>query len=82
MEETGIELAQLLDEEKLSEVPLVILANKQDLMNAVPPETISTSLNLDSIRDRSWLIYPCSAKSNEGIREGMEWLIKQMNNRA
>lgn len=33
MEETGIELQQLLDEDKLSGVPLLIFANKQVIQN-------------------------------------------------
>jgi len=40
VEETGIELAQLLEEEKLSAVPVLIFANKQDLMNAMTPEEV------------------------------------------
>ncbi|KAH0794269.1 ADP-ribosylation factor-like protein 3 [Histomonas meleagridis] len=40
MEETGIELSSLLDEEKLAGVPLVILANKQDLATAASPDEV------------------------------------------
>ena len=68
MEETGIELGQLLEEEKLAGVPVLIFANKQDLLNAVPASEISESLNLNTIRDRTWHIQACSAKSGEGLR--------------
>lgn len=44
MEETGVELQQLLDEERLSHVPLLIMANKQDLLNALSPAEITTEL--------------------------------------
>ena len=37
MEETGVELQQLLDEERLSHVPLLVMANKQDLLSALSP---------------------------------------------
>lgn len=40
MEETQIELQQLLDEEKLSHAPLLIMANKQDLLNALSPAEV------------------------------------------
>ena len=40
MDETGVELNQLLDEEKLAGVPLLIFANKQDLMNAMGPDEV------------------------------------------
>ena len=40
VEETGVELGQLLEEEKLAHVPVLIFANKQDLMNAMSPEEV------------------------------------------
>jgi ADP-ribosylation factor-like protein 3 len=41
MEETGVELSSLLEEEKLAGVPVLIFANKQDLLNAMPPKEVS-----------------------------------------
>lgn len=79
MEETGVELKQLLDEERLANVPLLIFANKQDLMNALQPNEISDELALNEIRDRVWNILPCSAKSGEGLQDGMEWVVSQIN---
>jgi ADP-ribosylation factor-like protein 3 len=38
--ETGYELAALLQEERLAGVPLLILANKQDLATAKPPDQV------------------------------------------
>jgi len=43
MEETGVELNSLLEEEKLAGVPVLIFANKQDLLNAMPPKEVSTA---------------------------------------
>ncbi|AWP17962.1 putative ADP-ribosylation factor-like protein 3 [Scophthalmus maximus] len=60
-EETGQELAELLDEEKLSGVPVLIFANKQDLLTAAPASEIAEGLNLHTIRDRMWQIQSCSA---------------------
>lgn len=79
VEETGVELQQLLDEEKLSHVPVLILANKQDLLNALSPAEITAELGLNEVRDRSWNILPCSARTGEGLQEGMEWLVEQIN---
>eukprot|EP01039_Chlorochromonas_danica_P010961 gene10961-12187_t len=79
MEETSVELQQLLDEEKLSHVPLLVLANKQDLLNALSPAEITAELNLNELRDRTWNILPCSAKTGEGLQESMEWLVEQIN---
>jgi ADP-ribosylation factor-like protein 3 len=128
VEETGVELGQLLEEEKLAHVPVLIFANKQDLMNAMGPEEvrcatsnsieggccslhpsyfvlfcsvlllllltlgapteykckrkhhqISEGLNLQALpRSRSWHIQGASAKTGEGLQEGMEWLVQMI----
>lgn len=62
------ELAELLDEEKLSGVPVLIFANKQDLLTAAPASEIAEGLNLHTIRDRMWQIQSCSALTGEGIQ--------------
>ncbi len=55
-EETGQELQELLVEDKLVGVPLMIFANKQDLMGAAPASGIAEGLSLHTIRDRAWQI--------------------------
>ncbi|KAI9205327.1 ADP-ribosylation factor-like protein 3-like protein [Polychytrium aggregatum] len=76
LEETGQELNLLLEEAKLAGVPLLVFANKQDLVTALPADEIATALNLNSIRDRRWQIQPCSAKTGDGVSDGMEWAIQ------
>lgn len=78
MEETGVELFQMLDDEKLVNAPLLILANKQDLLNALSPAELTAGLNLHAIRDRHWQIIPCSAKTGEGLRAGLEFLVNEL----
>merc|ERR1711865_79452 len=58
LEETSEELHKLLEEDKLAGVPLLVLANKQDLLNAVPADEVAEGLGLFSIRDRPWQIQP------------------------
>ena len=82
MEETGVELDQLLGEEKLEGVPVLIFANKQDLISAHSSDEISDDLNLSSINDRPWSIQPCSAKTGEGLKEGMEWIMSFLEESA
>ncbi|XP_035672679.1 ADP-ribosylation factor-like protein 3 [Branchiostoma floridae] len=77
-EETGEELAELLEEDKLAGVPMLIFANKQDLFNAANASEISEGLGLGSMR-RRWQIQPCSAMSGEGVQEGMEWVMQTVN---
>merc|ERR1712187_566443 len=73
LEESGTELKELLAEDKLANVPLLIFANKQDLLQAVPADEIMQALDLTSISDRTWTIQACSAKTGEGLHEGMQW---------
>jgi ADP-ribosylation factor-like protein 3 len=79
IDETGVELQQLMDEEKLANVPLLVMANKQDLINAKEAGEISELLNLTGCRDRVWHIQGCSAHTGEGLQEAMEWLVSQIN---
>ncbi|XP_063066247.1 ADP-ribosylation factor-like protein 3 [Engraulis encrasicolus] len=80
-EETAEELGELLDEDKLSMIPMLIFANKQDLMTAASPAELAEGLKLHSIRDRIWQIQPCSALSTEGVQDGMVWLCKNIPTR-
>eukprot|EP00416_Gambierdiscus_australes_P032914 CAMPEP_0171089776 /NCGR_PEP_ID=MMETSP0766_2-20121228/27329_1 /TAXON_ID=439317 /ORGANISM="Gambierdiscus australes, Strain CAWD 149" /LENGTH=183 /DNA_ID=CAMNT_0011547685 /DNA_START=77 /DNA_END=628 /DNA_ORIENTATION=+ len=77
LEESGKELQELLAEDKLGGIPLLIYANKQDLLQATPAEEISESLTLSNIKDRTWTIQACSGKEGTGLQEGMEWLVAQ-----
>jgi ADP-ribosylation factor-like protein 3 len=77
LEETGEELMELLDEPKLASSAVMIYANKQDLVTAAKASEIATGLNLHTIRDRKWQIQPCSALTKEGVKEGLDWVIKQ-----
>ncbi|CAJ0575503.1 unnamed protein product, partial [Mesorhabditis spiculigera] len=77
-DETGMELMDLLEEDKLAHVPLLIYANKQDLVHAARASEIASGLQLLAIRDRDWQIQPCSAVTNEGVKDGLDWLAKIM----
>merc|ERR1712070_858108 len=67
-----------LDEDALTGVPVLVFANKQDLMSAVPAEEITDKMNLMAVKDRSWQIQPASAKQGTGLEDGMNWMMKQM----
>mmetsp|Transcript_33010 Transcript_33010/g.47703 ORF Transcript_33010/g.47703 Transcript_33010/m.47703 type:complete len:189 (-) Transcript_33010:34-600(-) len=79
MEETGIELQALLEEEKLAGIPLLIFANKQDLLNSLTAAELTKGLNLHAIRDRTWQIFACSGKDGSGLQAGMEFLVQELN---
>ena len=62
------EMGELFEEEKLTGVPVLVFANKQDLALAASAAEIAHALNLHSIRDRKFQIQPCSALTNEGLQ--------------
>jgi len=55
-------------------VPLLVFANKQDLVTAAPAAEIAEGLSLHTYRDREWQIQACSALSGEGVQVRSEWL--------
>ncbi|KAK6332211.1 Arf GTPase arl1 [Orbilia javanica] len=70
------ELQAMLNEEELREAALLVFANKQDQPGALGAGEISTILELPKLKDRSWSIVACSAVTNLGINEGMDWLVQ------
>jgi len=78
LEEAAHELAALLEEDKLQGIPVLVFANKQDLMSAVPAEEIIEIMQLMSIKERPWQVQLCSAKEGNGLQEGMEWTVKNI----
>ena len=76
LEESSAELKELLAEDKLQGVPILVFANKQDILQAVPADEIWGALELGSISDRTLNIQACSAKDGSGLEEGMAWLIE------
>merc|ERR1712178_484954 len=53
LEESCAELKELLAEDKLAAVPLLVFANKQDLLQATPADEIASTLQLSNISDRT-----------------------------
>ena len=66
MDETGEELQKLLEEDKIAGVPILVYANKQDLISALSADEIEELLCLSQISDRAWNIAACSATEKEG----------------
>ena len=73
-------LDMLLDESFASDAAILLLANKQDLPNAVDVGTISHELALHALRNRRWAIQPCSASrpDDDGIEAGLSWLLETL----
>ena len=68
------ELHSMLMDDELKDAVLLVLANKQDLPNAMSINEITQRLSLASLRNRQWYIQPTCAKSGQGLYEGLDWL--------
>ena len=88
-EEAGVALEEVLEDERLANVPLLIFANKQDKVMAVGEHRLSEGLNLHHIRGRTWQCVGCSCvtapnrgaddKGNmKSIQSSFQWLVRTM----
>nr|XP_039254849.1 ADP-ribosylation factor 6-like [Styela clava] len=69
------ELNAILQEDGMRKIPIVVLANKQDLPEAVDKRDLATVLELDKLpADHSWHIENCCAVKGVGVYESMKVL--------
>lgn len=69
----------LLVNEDLVDAPLLVLANKQDVAEAMKPAELSQELDLNG-RDlrRPYHVQGCCAITGEGLESGFEWLANSI----
>lgn len=75
------ELMKMLGEDELRGAALLVIANKQDLPNAMPTSELTDKMALHMLRSRSWLVQAACATSGEGLYEGLEWLSSTLKSR-
>ena len=76
------ELALTLSHEDLEHkpVPILFLANKMDLSEAVDCTSCTKALGLDDIRGRRWKIYSSNALTGEGLADAISWFTDEVKN--
>ncbi|KAM9378668.1 ADP-ribosylation factor-like protein 14 [Phaethornis superciliosus] len=75
LEESKKEFAFVLKNECLKSVPVVVLANKQDLPGALNAEEITRRFHIKKYcSDRNWYVQPCCAIRGEGLSEALQRL--------
>lgn len=77
------ELHMLLQEERLAGASLLILMNKIDIPTSLSSEKLEEILDIDKIRQgrRHVRLCPCSAKTGDGLLNGMEWMVTDVSRR-
>ncbi|KAG7478881.1 ADP-ribosylation factor 14 [Solea senegalensis] len=79
LDEARKELHRVLRYDSLRGVPLVVLANKQDLAGALSPEALCQKLDMRRVCEgRAWFIQPCSATTGVGLEEGFRRIVYLM----
>jgi small GTP-binding protein len=73
-----IELHTLISHKDNVGKPFLILANKQDLPNAIDKETLVRELQLETVTTSKWYVVECSATKNQRARLGFEWLASNI----
>jgi ADP-ribosylation factor-like protein 8 len=58
----------------LKGIPLLVLANKNDLEGAFTEEEVISKLQLEYIKDRKVVCYSVSAKSQNRMDVALKWL--------
>ena len=69
------ELHKMLAEDELRDATLLILANKQDLPQAMSVAEMTEHLGLRNICNHKWYIQAICATSGDGLYEGFDWLV-------
>ena len=72
------ELQRLLGEPEMENVVLLVLANKQDLPNAMSASEIMHALELQKMQNRKWFIQSTTAPTGDGLYEGLDWLSRAL----
>ncbi|KAH0482801.1 MAG: hypothetical protein KVP17_001986 [Porospora cf. gigantea B] len=61
----------------------MLLANKQDLAEALKPEEVAEALGLDAAdKQRHWALFACSAKSGANVSTALDWIVKDICTRV
>ncbi|NWH39666.1 ARL14 protein, partial [Chloropsis hardwickii] len=73
LEESRREFELILKNESIKNVPVVVLANKQDLSGALNAEEITRRFKMKKYcSDRNWYVQPCCATTGEGLAEALQ----------
>ncbi len=72
------ELHLLMQHPELSRACVLVFANKQDIQGAIPVEHVIEALDLRQFGGRAWTVQPCSAVTQHGLSEGMQWVAEHM----
>uniref|UniRef100_A0A8C5PUZ9 ADP-ribosylation factor-like protein 14 n=1 Tax=Leptobrachium leishanense TaxID=445787 RepID=A0A8C5PUZ9_9ANUR len=81
LDESKKEFHSILQNDLIKNVPVVVLANKQDLPGALNAEEITRKFNMKKhCSDRDWYVQPCCAITGQGLAEGLSKVTEFVKN--
>ncbi|KAJ8314326.1 hypothetical protein KUTeg_008887 [Tegillarca granosa] len=75
-------LMGLLEQPDLKGVPLIVLANKQDIEGAAKKDEVMLALQLIYMQNREWYIVETSAITRQGFAEFLDLLVAVCTNKG
>ncbi|KAK7119042.1 hypothetical protein R3I94_021029 [Phoxinus phoxinus] len=72
-------LKMVMEDDEMRDVVLLVLANKQDLPEAMTVSELTDRLGLHTLRGRQWFVQPTCAVQGSGLYEGLDWLSDQLS---
>lgn len=78
LKEARDELWKVLESPELTGAIILVLANKQDLPNALPANEIGNGLDLARISSHSWHVAATCATTGDGLDESFDWLADRI----
>ncbi|VDL19038.1 unnamed protein product [Hymenolepis diminuta] len=69
---------EILRSAELRDTRILVLANKQDLIYAMPMTQIMEILDMEALTDHIWHLQPTCALTGAGLNEGIEWLYNEL----
>ncbi|XP_034487399.1 ADP-ribosylation factor-like protein 3 [Drosophila innubila] len=76
LSEARCELCDVLLDERMSQVPLLVLANKQDMNGALSSSMIVELMGLNRLEGRAWKIQEISTLTGDGSFKVIEWIYR------
>ena len=72
----------VINNNEVGDIPILVLANKQDLPEAKSAGQVAMNLDLHKVVKHSYAIVPTSAKSGFNIEEALEWLRQRISEKV
>ncbi|KAF0287285.1 ADP-ribosylation factor 4 [Amphibalanus amphitrite] len=79
VQEAADELADMLQHDELRHIPVVVMANKQDMPRVMSPSEVTERLGMGKMTGRPWHVQATSATQGEGLYEALDWLSREIS---